>query len=183
MKFDLFSLARTAIDVADNVNGMYNIDDDADGLSKYASQDDDMTNEQRALSFARAALNGDWFDAAKLTFDQIIKLVSKDPFSYQDFLDAISQYADAKIALISNTENLRFVGGECVLTVEEENKRVHSKVDLYFKNDNNAWIKKIIEGNTGLNCFTAETLDSDITDILESGERKCPILPPQKDME
>lgn len=182
MKLNLFGMAQALLDVADNVNNTYEIQQDPEnGLSRFASQESSMNGNQKALSLTRAILNGDYFDALKLSFDEIINLVSQDPLSYENYLEAISQYCDAKIIQFSQDEQLRFAGGECCLTVDEANKRVHTQVDLYFKNTSNGWIKKIIEGNTSLNNFTAETLDGEITDILEAGFRKFPITPPESE--
>lgn len=182
MKFNLFKLAQvaqTAINVADNVNATYNIPHaDDDDLSTYA-QDTGMTGTERGMSMVRAAVNQDWFDLAKLGFDALVNLVSKEPLSYDNFLSAISQYIDVKIQQFSQEENLRFVGGECALSVVREDKVVKSKAQMYFKNANGKWIVKEMIGNTTFNCFTAETLDGELTDIMNSGGVKFPITKPE----
>ncbi len=182
MKFNLFKLAQvaqTAINVADNVNATYNIPHaDDDDLSTYA-QDTSMSGTERGISMVRAAVNQDWFDLAKLGFDALVNLVSKDPLSYDNFLSAISQYIDVKIQQFSQEENLRFVGGECALSVVREEKVVKSKAQMYFKNASGKWIVKELIGNTTFNCFTAETLDGELTDIMNSGGVKFPITKPE----
>lgn len=183
MKFNLFKLAQvaqTALDVADNVNSTYIIThNDDDDLSTYA-QEPEMTGSERTMSMVRAAVNQDWFDLAKLGFDALVNLVSKDPLSYQNYLTAISQYIDVKIQQFSNDENLRFVGGECEILVDKQEKSVKSKAQMYFKNTNNKWIVKEMTGNTSFNCFTADTLDGELTEIMLEGGRKFPITPPQQ---
>lgn len=182
MKFNLFKLAQvaqTAINVADNVNATYNIPHtDNDDLSAYA-QNTSMSGTGRGMSMVRAAVNQDWFDLAKLGFDALVNLVSEDPLSYDNFLSAISQYIDVKIQQFSQEENLRFVGGECALSVVREEKVVKSKAQMYFKNASGKWIVKELIGNTTFNCFTAETLDGELTDIMNSGGVKFPITKPE----
>ena len=181
MKFNLFKLAQvaqTALDVADNVNATYNIPHtDDDDLSTYA-QDSSMTGTERTMSMVRAAVNQDWFDLAKLGFDALVNLVSKDPLSYENYLAAISQYIDVKIQQFSQDENLRYVGGECTIEVNREESAVKTKAQMYFKNINGKWIVKEMVGNTSFNCFTAETLDGEITEIMMEGGRKFPISAP-----
>lgn len=183
MKFNLFKLAQvaqTALDVADNVNSTYIIShNDDDELSTYA-QEPEMTGSERTMSMVRAAVNQDWFDLAKLGFDALVNLVSKEPLSYQNYLAAISQYIDVKIQQFSNEESLRFVGGECLISVDRQGNSVKSKAQMYFKNENDKWIVKEMTGNTSFNCFTAETLDGEITEIMLEGGRKFPITPPQQ---
>lgn len=183
MKFNLFKLAQaaqTAMNVVDNVNATYNPDhSDDDCLSSYV-HDTSMSGQDRAMSMARAAINQDWFDLAKLGFDALLNLVSEDPLPYEDYLSAISQYVDVKIQQFSMEENLKFVGGECQLSVDLSEKKVNIKTQLYFKNSNNKWVMKEITGNTAFNCFTADTLDNEITEIMNEGGRKFPITPPAK---
>lgn len=181
-KFNLFKMAQaaqTVVDVVDNVNETYNVavreDDD---LSVYA-QDASMPGSQRAMLMVRAAVNQDWFDLAKLGFDALVNLVSKEPLSFENYLDAISQYLDVKIMQFSEEENLRFVGGECSLTVARQEKTILTKAQMYFKNENGKWVLKEMNGNTSFNCFTAETLDGEITEIMLSGGRKFPITKPE----
>ena len=183
MKFNLFKLAQvaqTAMNVADNVNATYNVHhDEDDALSSYA-QDTSMTGSERGMSMVRAALNQDWFDLAKLGFDALVNLVSKDPLSFDDYLAAISQYIDVKIQQFSHEEQLRFVGGECALTVVKEEQVVKTKAQMYFKNTAGKWIVKEMHGNTTFNCFTAATLDAEITDIMLEGGKKFPITAPER---
>lgn len=165
---------QTALNLAENGESIMDV-------FKYKkdpnNQKDGIT---RVGEMARAALNQDWFDLAKLGFEAIIDLISEDPLTYQEFLSAISQYVDAKIMQISSEENLRFVGGECHLKVFENEQNVATTVQLYFKNDKNAWIKKELKGNTDFEVFSAETLDSEIANILMEGGRKFPITDPAK---
>lgn len=125
MKFNLFKLAQvaqTAMDVTANVNATYNIShSDDDDLSTYA-HDTNLTASERSMSMVRAAVNQDWFDLAKLGFDALVDLVSTEPLSYESYLAAISQYIDVMIQQFSFNENLRFVGGECVLKVDRQEK-------------------------------------------------------------
>lgn len=182
MKFNLFKLAKaaqTAFNVADNVNATYNIHHDEDeDLSCYA-QDTSMTAGERGMSMVRAAVNQDWFDLAKLGFDALVNLVSKDPLSFDDYLAAISQYIDVKIQQFSHEEQLRFVGGECLLTVVKEEQAVKTKAQMYFKNTAGKWIVKEMNGNTTFNCFTTDTLKAEITDIMIEGGKKFPITAPE----
>ena len=182
MKFNLFKLAQvaqTAFNVADNVNATYNVPHDEDeALSAYA-QDTSMTGSERGMSMVRAAVNQDWFDLAKLGFDALVNLVSKEPLSFEDYLAAISQYIDVKIQQFSYEEQLRFVGGECSLTVVKEEQVVKTKAQMYFKNTAGKWIVKEMNGNTTFNCFTADTLDAEITEIMIEGGKKFPITAPE----
>lgn len=182
MKFNLFKLAQvaqTAMNVADNVNATYNIPHtDDDDLSTYA-QDTSMTGTERTMSMVRAAVNQDWFDLAKLGFDALVNLVSQEPLSYENYLAAISQYIDVKIQQFSQDEELRFVGGECSLVVERHEQAVKTTAQMYFKNTNGKWVVKEMNGNTSFNCFTAETLDGELTDIMNSGGVKFPITKPE----
>lgn len=182
MKFNLFKLAQvaqTAIDVADNVNATYNVPHaDDDDLSTYA-QDTSMTGTERTLSMVRAAVNQDWFDLAKLGFDALVNLVSQEPLSYENYLAAISQYIDVKIQQFSQDEELRFVGGECSIVVERHEQAVKTTAQMYFKNTNGKWVVKEMNGNTSFNCFAAETLDGELTDIMNSGGVKFPITKPE----
>lgn len=102
MKFNLFKMAQiaqTALNVADTVNATYNVPhSDNDNLSAY-TQTITMTGNERAMSMARAAINQDWFDLAKLGFDALINLVSEDPLPYEDYLEAISQYVIIKVRM------------------------------------------------------------------------------------
>ncbi len=178
---NLLKTLGTVLDVADNVNNTYAISKNTeDGLSKYASKVDEISGSERTVSLARAALNGDWFDVVKLSFDQIVSIVSKDPLSFEDYIDAVSQYADGKAIVFSKEENLRFVGGDCTITVVEELRNVRNDVNLYFKNPSDAWIKKSFGGNTGFVSFTKEALEGAITDIMNEGGRKFPIVPPKE---
>lgn len=134
----------------------------------------------RVGEMARAALNQDWFDLARLGWEAFVDLITDDPLTYQEFLSAISQYIDAKIMQIATEENLRFVGGECHLKVIEEEHSISTNVQLYFKNEKNAWIKKELNGKTDCEVFDEETIDGEIADILMEGGRKFPITAPSK---
>lgn len=182
MKFNLFKIAQvaqTAFNVADNVNSTYNIHhEEDDDLSTYA-QDTSMSGSERGFSMVRAAVNQDWFDLVKLGFDGLVNLVSKDPFTYENFLDAISQYLDVKIQQITIEEGLKFIGGECTIKVERSERAVKTNAQMYFKDRNNKWVLKEMHGNTTLNCFTTRTLENEITDVMNSGGVKFPITKPE----
>ena len=172
-------IAQTAMNVADDVNATYNPQYDEENLASYA-QDPSVTDKERAMAMARAALNQDWFDLAKLGFDALVNLVSEDPLPYEDYLEAISQYVDVKIQQFSKEEGLKFVGGECSLSVSMDEKKVLIKAQLYFKNSSNKWVMKEITGGTAFNCFTADTLGGEIINILNEGGRKFPITAPER---
>ena len=184
--FNLFKLAKaaqtaqTTFNIIDDVNSTYNTSyEDGAPLSIYA-HDTSKSGSDRAMAAVRATVNQDWFDLAKLGISELINLVSKDPLPYEHYLMAISQYLDVKIQQFSKEENLRFVGGECTITVEKKEKKVVSNAQMYFKNSNNKWVVKEMKGNTGFHCFTAETLDNEITEIMLDGGRKFPITAPGK---
>lgn len=183
MKFNLFKLAQaaqTAMNVADHVSSSYRVPHtDNDSLSSYAV-DTSMSGGERSMSMVRAALNQDWFDLAKLGFDALVNMISEDPLSFDNYLLAISQYVDVKIQQFSFEEDLRFIGGECHIVVDRSEKVVRSKAQMYFKNTSGKWVVKEMIGNTSFNCFTAETLDGEITDIMLDGGIKFPITPPQR---
>lgn len=166
---------QTALNLAAN-------DESVTDVFKYKrdSNNNKKDGMTRVGQMVRAALNQDWFDLAKLGFEAVIDLISDDPLTYHEFLSAISQYVDAKIMQISSKENLRFVGGECHLKVVEEEQNIATTVQLYFKNEKNAWIKKELKGRTDLEVFSKETLDSEISNILMEGGRKFPITDPAK---
>lgn len=151
-----------------------------EALQYQKDPDNPIDPTTRVSEMARAALNQDWFDLAKLGFEAVIDLISDAPLTYADFVAAISQYVDAKITEISTEEGLRFVGGECHLSVIEPEKKVETKVELYFKNEKGSWIKKELSGQTDFEVFSAETLDGEIANILMEGGRKFPVTPPEK---
>ena len=140
-----------------------------------------MDGMTRAGEMARAALNQDWFDLARLGWEAFVDLITDDPLTYQEFLSAISQYIDAKIMQIATEENLRFVGGECHLKVIEEEQSIATNVQLYFKNEKNAWIKKELNGKTDYEAFDEETIDGEVANSLMEGGRKFPITDPTKE--
>lgn len=177
-KFNLFQLAQTAMNVMDNVNANYNMPFSEGTPLSDSVHNYEMPGDKRAMSMFRAAINQDWFDLAKLGFDALINLISKEPLSYEDYLSAISQYIDVKIQQFSDEENLRFIGGECSLTVAHAEKKVKTKAQMYFKNADGKWVVKEMNGDTSFNCFTAETLDVEITEIMYGGEKKFPITKP-----
>lgn len=149
---------------------------------RYKRDPDNKTDGfSRLGQMARAALNQDWFDLAKLGFEALVDLISGDPLSYQEFLSAVSQYADAKILFFSDEECLRFVGGECLINVVEAERVVTTNVQLYFKNGKGSWIKKELNGKTDFDSFSKEALEGELSDILEEGGRKYPITDPEKE--
>ena len=67
-----------------------------------------------------------------------------------------------------------------ILIVEDE-QNIATNVQLYFKNEKNAWIKKELNGRTDFEVFAADTLDGEIANILMEGGRKFPITDPTKE--
>lgn len=183
MKFNFFKIAKaaqTTLGFVEDVNSTYVVDD-ATGeapLSVYAAKD--RSEGTTGLDVAQAVLNQDWFDLAKLGFDKLIDLVSKDPLTYEEYLESISQFTDVKIIEFSQTENLNFIAGECTINVIREEKFVSHKVQLYFKNSSNKWILKELSGKTDFKCFVEDALDGGITDVENAGGLKFPILKPEE---
>lgn len=166
---------QTALNVAANGGSIMDV------LKYKKDPNNKMDGMTRAGEMARAALNQDWFDLARLGWEAFVDLITDDPLTYQEFLSAISQYIDAKIMQIATEENLRFVGGECHLKVIEEEQSLATNVQLYFKNEKNAWIKKELNGKTDYEVFDEETIDGEIANILMEGGRKFPITDPSKE--
>ncbi len=170
---------QTVYNTADRFAAEYNTPGGEDAeLSVYAA-DTSVTGKKRLGAAAIALLNQDWFDLAKVGLDALIAKISVDPLPFDVYLTAISQYIDAKIIQFSQEEQLRFVGGECFLDVVREEKLVKTTAKLYFKNTENKWILKEMNGSTTFNNFTAETLDNEITDIMNAGGKKFPITAPE----
>lgn len=165
---------QTALNIAANSESIMDV------LKYKKDPNNKMDGFTRAGAMARAALNQDWFDFAKLSFEAVVDMISDDPLTYEEFLTAISQYTDAKIMQFSSEEQLRFVGGECFLNVVEEEQYVATKIQLYFKDEKNAWIKKEFSGRTDFDEFYDEALNGEISSILQAGGIKFPITNPLK---
>ena len=175
MKNGASKLFQTALGIAAKGDSI------ADTLRYRKDSRNQVDSASRVAELAKAVLNQNWFDVANIGFKAIIDMISEDPLSYSEFLSVISQYVDAKIIHIEQEENLCFVGGECRFEVDEGLQVVHTNIQLYFKNQNKAWIKKELNGKTGFDVFCDEALTGDIYQILREGGRKFPITAPKKE--
>ncbi len=129
---------------------------------------------------AGAFKGGKWRNLLKMGFEALLDYFSDDPLSFGEYLTVTSNYVDAKAEEISRKQGLRFVGGECLFTVNREYEWVDITVKMYFKNAANKWIMQETYGKTSFMCFTAETLDGEITDIMNAGGKKYPITPAKR---
>lgn len=121
-----------------------------------------------------------WRDLLRMGFEALLDFFANDPLTFDQFLAVTGDYIDSQAEEISQKEKLRYVGGECLFTVNREYERVEMAVKLYFKNAEKKWVLTELHGKTAFLCFTAEALDNEITAIMRAGSKKMPIVPPKK---
>jgi|GEM_PF-3087720 len=110
----------------------------------------------------------DYIDAF---FDAITKKIT-----FQEYLDATSDYVDEQILEIRRKEGLKFVAGNCFLNCPEPFENIAIKVELYFKDSEDKWIKKVLNGTAKTAVFEPKSIQD--IESLKKQEMKIAINPP-----
>lgn len=106
-------------------------------------------------------------DIAQYIKDTIYEL--ERSISFDEYLEIIGNYTDAKIIEIEKNENLSYVSGICTIHQQNDNSFLDISIDLYFKNSSEQWIKKTIQGKTPTSDFNTETCNTILPSIINEG--------------
>lgn len=91
-------------------------------------------------------------DAFKYLFQS-----AKGKYSLETYLDILSEFTD-EVILDAKKENLSYIGGKAVFSINEKSNTVNIKMELEFKKPDRNWVVKKAERNLDMSDFTEESL-------------------------
>ena len=98
--------------------------------------------------------------------------------TFKEYLDATSEYIDEQVIRISDKEELSFVAGNCIIACPSPCTHLSIHVELFFKNVNDQWIKKELDGQVKVVVFKPEALKNEI-EMLKRQSLKIALNPPK----
>lgn len=97
-------------------------------------------------------------------------------FSFEAFLEFLSEYYDQKIREHLDKANCKYLGGYCNLCVVNDNLKVDT--ELYYEEDGQ-YDKHSLLGKVPLKKFTKSALEVEIQDIIENGGLRISVEEPK----
>lgn len=101
----------------------------------------------------------------------------KRKISFDEYLDATGDVIDKKIIEICGKEKIRFIGGSCTFRASKDAGRLSGKLELFFQDAFNNWVKKEQGFSAPISVFKEEDITKRI-EPLYSREMKIGIDPP-----
>lgn len=78
-------------------------------------------------------------------------------YSLDTYLDVVGEYCDKQIITAEKDEQLRYMGGQCVVNLNKERSSIVMIVTLYFEDKDKKNVVKEASRELSLSRFTSET--------------------------
>ena len=111
------------------------------------------------------------------SLDEIFSVLNKK-ITFDEFCESISNEIDAFIPKHEQSENVEFIGGNCVFKITGFVKKCSATADLYFRNSKGEFTQVTMNGALPLSKFTEESVKTDLAEVSKNKELKVDIEHP-----